>query len=72
MAAEGLWEAGGRQTRRFWKPGLLPVMPPPATAQEQEVSLASPHALAMAPTAALCFASNYDDLHRERWLCGYF
>lgn len=43
-----------------------------STAQEQEVSLASPHALAKAPTAAPCFASNYDDLHRERWLCGYF
>lgn len=40
--------------------------------QEQELSVASPHALAMAPTAALCFNSNQDDLHRERWLCGYF
>lgn len=55
VAAEGLWEVGGGQSRRFW---LLPVVPPPATAQEQELSPASPHALAMAPTAALCFPSN--------------
>lgn len=38
----------------------------------EEEGLASPRALAMAPTAALCFTSNDDDLHRERWLCGYF
>lgn len=69
VAAEGLW--GTEQ--EVWKPGLLPVVPPAAaTAQEPEDSLASPRALAMAPTAAPCFNSNYDDLHRERCLCGYF
>lgn len=39
------------------------------TAQEQEVSLTSPHALAMAPAAAPCFTANYDDLHIENVGC---
>lgn len=79
VAAKGRWEAGGCQMGGslslgscLGTPALLPAVPPPTAAREQEVSPALSPCFCYGTYWFSCFAWNYHNLYREHWLHGYF